>query len=195
MITIRKEQIYRAFEAGIEAFARSLSRELAHERAAGAEQPSLLPSAATTAGQELRQVIAAYVVAFQERFGPKARPDLGGKVQGILRRVLRDYSEAQAIRLIQVYLKMEDEFFKKRVYDIATFEAQIQRVLYAATTGSEARDKTGLELFAEKMRRQEQENPRAVTAAVCSFGWEGCTGCACDLGAPCYCCAGHPGAL
>jgi hypothetical protein len=81
--------------------------------------------------------IAAYVKAFQKRYGDKARPDLGGKVQGEIKRLLKDMPIERAINLVQVYLQMETPWFKTKCYDIGTFMQNLNPIGVALDTGSD----------------------------------------------------------
>lgn len=134
---ITKDAVKRAIGKGLEAFTRELNREILLAMAGQQEQRELIPSKATTDGAAMQGCIAAYVTAFKKRYGEKARPDVGGRAQGCLKRLLKDYPADQIAMLLQVYLQMEDEWFKKNDYDLATFEAKFQRVILAGTTGTD----------------------------------------------------------
>jgi hypothetical protein len=86
-------------------------------------------------GSEIGLFIAKYVLAFQKRFPPPARPNLVGKVQGEIRRFLKDTPLERAINLIEVYFQMEDEWFKTKSYDFTTFIENLQKVSIALDTG------------------------------------------------------------
>jgi hypothetical protein len=81
--------------------------------------------------------IAAYVKAFQKRYGEKSRPDLSGKVQGEIKRLLKDVPIERAVNLVQVYLQMETPWFKTKCYDISTLMQNLNPVGIALDTGSD----------------------------------------------------------
>lgn len=81
-------------------------------------------------------VIASYIKAFQKRYGLRARPDLGGKSLGCLKRLIKDYGDQKMAIMVQAYLEMDDSWFKKKCHDIATLEQCIQKVVLAVTTGN-----------------------------------------------------------
>jgi hypothetical protein len=83
--------------------------------------------------------IAAYVKAFQSRYGPKARPDLRGKVQGQIKTLLKDYPVDRAIQLIQGYCQMDGQrgWFKTKGHDFGTFLENLNPVSIALEQGKE----------------------------------------------------------
>lgn len=81
-------------------------------------------------------VIAAYVQAFQKRYGTKARPDLGGKSVGCLNRVIKDYGPEKSAIIVGAFLEMDDEWFKKKCHDLVTLEQNVHKVILALSTGN-----------------------------------------------------------
>lgn len=148
---IGKEAVLRALDAGLEAFVKALNKELEPE------QRELLPDKDTVAGYELRELMSHYVAAFKERYGEKAQPDRGGKAIGALKRLRSHYNLAQVKVLISAYLQMEDEWFKKRAYDLVTLDMQVQKVILAVSTGRQSGEKSNLERAGEKIAQQERE--------------------------------------
>lgn len=151
MARLTRDSLKRAFDRGIDTFLRSLNSEL-ESQATQETLPGVPPPDLT--GQKMRVIIAHYIVCYQKRY-PKARPDVGSKSQGILLRMLKDYSEDQLKDLISVYLQLEDKWFLDWHHDLATFEARIQRILHATTTGLKSAQLTNIEK-ADQLR-QEQE--------------------------------------
>lgn len=81
-------------------------------------------------------VIAAYVQAFQKKYGSKARPDLGGKSIGCLNRVIKDYGPEKSAIIVGAFLEMDDEWFKKKCHDLVTLEQNVHKVILALSTGN-----------------------------------------------------------
>jgi hypothetical protein len=155
---LTKMGVMRAFDVGIDAFVKALNKEL--ERDNAPEQASLtgLTRTDTNQGLVLRDLIAFYIGRYKANplYGPKARPDVGGKAQGVLLRLLKTYNAGQVKRLIEVYLQLDDEWFKKQYHDLVTLEQKLQRVLHAATTGQKAAEMTGV----DKARLEHAEQER-----------------------------------
>lgn len=72
--------------------------------------------------------IAAYVIAFQARYGPMNRPDLSKRVQGQIKTFLADHSLETAIELIEIYLKMDDTWFVTKCHDFTTFTMNLNKI-------------------------------------------------------------------
>jgi len=85
-------------------------------------------------------LIAFYVELFQERYGPKARPDLSGKVQGLFKTFLKDHSLDRAKLLLKTYLKMEETWFLTKCHDFSTFMGNLQKIAVQADKGVYKRD-------------------------------------------------------
>jgi hypothetical protein len=108
-----------------------------------------------------QEFIGAYVKAFQSRY-PGGRPDLSPKVQGGIKRLLAGMPLDRACAMIQVYLQLDEPWFKTKAYDFGTFEQNLSKVGLALDTGrdpSETRHKGIGELLAE----EEAENERRLT--------------------------------
>lgn len=141
---ITRDLLKKAFDAGLDEFIRTINREL--KSAEPKTQGELLP-VEDTEGKKVSRLIAVYCSAYKKRYGEKARPDVGGKSIGVLKRVLRGYSEEQVATLLQVYLQLEEEWFRTKYYDLVTFETSLQRVLHAATTGQRGAQTSGMDAF------------------------------------------------
>lgn len=99
---------------------------------------------------EVGKFIAVYVSAVKAKYGPKTRPDLSGKVQGEIKRFLKDTPLDRAMDLIQVFLQMEDPWFKTKCHDFATFISNLQKIGLALDTGQKTVGRKGIEqLLAE----------------------------------------------
>lgn len=81
------------------------------------------------------QFIGSYVLAYRKRYGEKARPDLGGKVQGGIKRLLSGMPLQRACEMIQVFLQMDDQWFLTKAHDFGTFEQNLTKVGLALDTG------------------------------------------------------------
>lgn len=100
--------------------------------------PMLLGSPqADPSNQDVARLIATYVESFQKRYGPKARPDVSGKVRGLMQRLLKDYPIDRACELVQVYLQMEEPWFKTKCHDFVTFTENLSKVNVAHGTGND----------------------------------------------------------
>lgn len=78
--------------------------------------------------------VAAYVEAWQLKFGAKTRPDVSGKVQGQIKTLLADHTIEEAIRLMETYLRMDEQWFKTKSWDFTTFLENKQKVMLASQT-------------------------------------------------------------
>jgi hypothetical protein len=83
----------------------------------------------------VRDFIGIYVKSFQSRYGDHARPDLGGKVQGQIKSLLKGMPYDRACQMIQVYLQMEVPWFNTKCHDISTFIQNLNPIGIALDTG------------------------------------------------------------
>ncbi len=79
--------------------------------------------------------IANYIQAYRQRYGEKSRPALVGKVQGQIKRFLGEVAIERACDLIQVYLQMDDPWFKTKCHDFGTFLENLNKIGLALDTG------------------------------------------------------------
>lgn len=94
-------------------------------------------------GKEVHALIKAYIDAFRSRYGMKARPDVGGRVQGLMKTLLRDHPVARLTALIQAYCQMEDAWFKTKCHDFVSFYENLGKVQTALLNGTgRAEDKS-----------------------------------------------------
>lgn len=155
---LTKTGVMRAFDLGVDAFVKALNKELERDNAPAQGDLEGFTRSEANQGLAVRDLIAFYVVKYQEKYGPKARPDTGGKAQGVLIRILKTYNVGQVKRLIEVYLQLDDEWFKKQYHDLVTLEMKLQRVLHAATTGRKANEMTGV----DKARLEHAEKEKQI---------------------------------
>jgi len=143
MKTLDRKTFSAAIECGIEAFIKSVNKSLS-DRAAdeGQHDNGLSLPAAGDPGQTMRELIIHYISRYKERYGPKARPDVGPKMIGVLQRISKGYNQRQVSALLTTYLKLDDKWFQTKYHDLATFEQSLHRVLHATTTGLKAAEKT-----------------------------------------------------
>lgn len=94
-------------------------------------------SASPVPVRSISKVIGTYVQAFQSRYG--TRPDVGGKVQGLFKTMLKDLTEDQLCLLVQAYLQMDGtgSWFKKKFHDVGTLYENRNQVLVALATGNQ----------------------------------------------------------
>lgn len=89
-----------------------------------------------------RLVLAAYVEAFQGRYGKQTRPDMGGRTQGLVKALLKSYSTERLQLLLQAYLQMEDRWFVTKCHDFPTFYENIGKVGVCLDKGKPTTEKT-----------------------------------------------------
>lgn len=89
-----------------------------------------------------RLVLAAYVDAFQGRYGKQTRPDMGGRVQGLVKTLLKTYPTERLSMLVQAYLQMEDRWFVTKCHDFPTFYENIGKVGVCLDKGKPTTEKT-----------------------------------------------------
>lgn len=82
------------------------------------------------------EFIAEFIRTHQNRFGEGSRPELGGRVLGMIKNLLNDQPLGRMKQLIQTYYQMEDPWFQKKGYDFGTFYSNIQKVSIALDTGT-----------------------------------------------------------
>jgi hypothetical protein len=103
--------------------------------------------------------IGKYVQAYQKRFGDeRARPDLRGKAQGLIKNFLKETPLDRAVALIETYLTMNDQWFITKGYDFVTFNENVSKIALALDTGkritqAEARGAESGDFYREQMRR------------------------------------------
>jgi hypothetical protein len=106
------------------------------------EQETAPQSVAVPEGQidnsGARRFIATYVNAFRSKYGEQTKPDLSGKVQGEIKRFLKDTPIDRACSLIQVYFQMDDRWFETKNHDFTTFVSNLSKIGVALDTGKSA---------------------------------------------------------
>lgn len=151
----------------------TIQDDLTKERKSGA---SLVPvpkqeTSATPAsplggasGKQASFLIAVYVKAWQARWGTKARPDLGSKSQGVLKRCIKggDRTIEQLALMLQAYCQMDDKWFVTKTHDLITFEANLSKIALALDKGrSNPTERTWQDILAEEEAERAQRALRA----------------------------------
>lgn len=158
MPRVNKAMVLRAVDFAIDAFVKSINKEL--DAVDAPEQQTSLPDAATAKGQAMQRLISHYVSQYREKMGPKARPDVGGKSQGALKRLMQDFTEPQVAKLISTYLKIDDPFFKGHYYDLTTLDFRRQQVLAVITaSATKPQDSETLRVIADREQREKGKLP------------------------------------
>lgn len=94
-----------------------------------------LPTTKKPAG-DVHRLIGVYISAFQLRYGKQARPDVGGKVQGLLKNLLKDHPAERLVGLIQAFLQMDDPWFVTKTHDFPTLYENVGKVQTALRNGT-----------------------------------------------------------
>ncbi len=157
MARITKNMFMAAVDYGIDSFLSHLNAALDEKDPV---QQDLIPTPTEEKPENLviRDLIIYYVQAYQKKYGPKARPDVGGKAQGVLKRLLKNYSPQTIKNLMSVYLQLDDEWFKNMYHDLVTFESKLQRILHAYSTGQKESMKSNLIRATEIIINKERKN-------------------------------------
>jgi len=87
-------------------------------------------------GQKTAKLIAAYCEAFKKRYG--SNPAVTGRIQGEMKALLGSVSLDRAMNLIQAYLQMDDEWFKKKHHDFTTFTQNLNKISVSLDQGRES---------------------------------------------------------
>jgi hypothetical protein len=113
--------------------------------------PLVVPKGPTPAS-EMQFLIGTYVKSWKQRYNAaNARPDVGGKSQGILRRCLGQYSAQQLALMLQVFCQIDDKWFNTKKHDLGTFEQNLNKVALCMEKGrSEPGVKTWEDIVDEK---------------------------------------------
>lgn len=82
-----------------------------------------------------REFVKVYISAFQKRYGSNTRPSLDGKVQGLIKNLLKTTPLERAKNLIEVYFQMDDKWFETKTHDFVTFMSNLDKIGIALDTG------------------------------------------------------------
>lgn len=94
-------------------------------------------------GGEIHKLIRIYIEAYQGRYGKNARPDVGGKVQGLMKNLLKDHPTNRLAVLIVAFLQMDDPWFKTKNHDFPTLYENLGKIQTAFRNGTpRAEDKS-----------------------------------------------------
>lgn len=109
--------------------------------------------------------IASYVKAFQARYGPGCRPDLRGKVQGLVKTFVSEHPLERAVALIQVYCQLDGgrDWFKTKSHDFVTFIENLNQVSIALDTG---RDPAKPKPFSITEIIEQEKREKEITSRV-----------------------------
>jgi hypothetical protein len=84
-------------------------------------------------GAGTREIIGSYCHAYKTRYG--SNPVITGKSSGIIKRIVKDVGIDKTKRLIESYLRMDDEWFGTRNHDLPTLEANLSKIANFSETG------------------------------------------------------------
>lgn len=146
---ITKTDVTRAIDAAMGAFVESLNdtlRERFNDQDQKRQQNLPIAIVERTPMQEAAGV---YIMACRQRYGQTMRPDLGGKAQGVLKRILKDHGPEATHQILTTYLIMEDPWFLGKKHDLVTLDSQLQKVLVAMTVGGATEGVSNLKLAAQ----------------------------------------------
>lgn len=104
-------------------------------------------------------LIGVYVKGWQNRYGTTARPDVGGRAVGVLKRLAACWKEEKAVALIEVFCQMDDDYFVKRRHDLQTFEANLNKISLALDKGHEQTGINFSKIFGD------EENGKGILSA------------------------------
>jgi hypothetical protein len=79
--------------------------------------------------------IGRYRQAYVSKYGPDAKLDLRGKVQGQIKTLLSDVPLERACALIEEYCRMNDSWFTNKGHDFGTFYENLSKVGLSLDTG------------------------------------------------------------
>ena len=79
--------------------------------------------------------IGTYAKAYKSRYGEKARPEVGVKIQGRIKTFLEDTPIDRACAMIQTYCAMNDSWFLTKGHDFETFMQNLTKVGLKLDTG------------------------------------------------------------
>ena len=131
---------------GLPSYSSSFSKNLNTEETKGTALASVAPSSISSVSvknskppsREVSSLVAAYVKAFQARYGSTVRPDVSPKVVGQMKRLLEYTPLERASALVQVYCQMRDPWFEKKAHDFSTFAENLSKVGLALDRGEES---------------------------------------------------------
>lgn len=124
-------------------------------------ESAVTPSATPAEPSSSSKFIGVYVESYQRRYGQKARPGLGGKTQGGIKRLLGETPLARACEMIQVFLQMDDPWFVTKAHDFETFTANLTKVGLALDTGVNG----GVSKWEQEMLQRERDDFSRISEA------------------------------
>lgn len=104
-------------------------------------------------------LVPVYCEAFKTRY--KANPHITGKDAGMLNGLLKTMSFERASDLIQVYLQIDDPWFKKMYHSVPVFFGNLNQISVALNTGKKPGETNWDELWAE-IQKEEKSDLRRI---------------------------------
>lgn len=93
------------------------------------------PKNGSPAPPGIGRFIGAYASAYKQRYGARPHSLTDKAVQGQIKNFLKNRNIDYAVNLIEVYLQMDDPWFKTKCHDFATFTSNINKVGLALEGG------------------------------------------------------------
>lgn len=116
---------------GSEPLTLTLSQSLTLKEKEEGKSKAVEPSAATPPKANL--IISVYCEAYKKRYG--ANPTITRKDSGQLANLLKSVGQDRLSQMLQVYLQMDDPWFKTRTHDVSTFIGSLSKIGVALQTG------------------------------------------------------------
>lgn len=117
----------------------TLSLSLSHSQDSSSNSEIYSVGEGASAAPEIKNpvgdFIGAYVKAYKSRYGEKARPEVGVKIQGRIKTFLEDTPIDRACAMIQTYCAMNDSWFLTKGHDFETFMQNLTKVGLKLDTG------------------------------------------------------------
>lgn len=117
----------------------TLSLSLSHSQDSSSNSEIYSVGEGASAAPEIKNpigyFIGAYAKAYKSRYGEKARPEVGVKIQGRIKTFLEDTPIDRACAMIQTYCAMNDSWFLTKGHDFETFMQNLTKVGLKLDTG------------------------------------------------------------
>ena len=117
----------------------TLSLSLSHSQDSSSNSEIYSVGEGASAAPEIKNpigyFIGTYAKAYKSRYGEKARPEVGVKIQGRIKTFLEDTPIDRACDMIQTYCAMNDSWFLTKGHDFETFMQNLTKVGLKLDTG------------------------------------------------------------
>ena len=117
----------------------TLSLSLSHSQDSSSNSEIYSVGEGASAAPEIKNpigyFIGTYAKAYKSRYGEKARPEVGVKIQGRIKTFLEDTPIDRACAMIQTYCAMNDSWFLTKGHDFETFMQNLTKVGLKLDTG------------------------------------------------------------